>query len=210
MACKSCGAKQTAQPRSFEEGNTMQDLFDSGKYKLVRYEGRDFTTTIGSPTGAIVKDGLKNYGRAKSGDFLLVHIDDIQKTPQTFIILEKGSEAYQLALRKFGLTEAVPVQSVRSVQKEKVVEKSKIEAVVEEEEKEQKTVEKKQTEELLSDTSDAGGKLLSKSEALPLTDFRDAYGFSHHMQVMAKVRSGELKSYKTENDENMIYHYDEE
>ena len=59
------------------------------------------------------------------------------------------------------------------------------------------------------DINDAGGRVLSKAEALPLKEFQDTYGYSHHMQVLSKVKSGELKSFKDEDDKTFIYHYDE-
>jgi len=57
--------------------------------------------------------------------------------------------------------------------------------------------------------NDSGGRVLSKAEALPLKEFQDTYGYSHHMQVLSKVKSGELKSFKDADDKTFIYHYDE-
>lgn len=215
--CKSCGSN-VAPLRSFDvmEGITMQKLYNTGNYKLVRYTGRNFTTTIGSPTGVIVKDGLKNYGRGKTGDILLVHVEDIKKSPAMFTVLKKDTDGYEEGLRKYDITEVEPKST-----KEKAVAKAeaikpetpvKKEVTVEEPEPVEVTKEvvpeqdfKKIDPEEFKDT---GGRLLSKDEALPLKEFQDKYGFNHHIQVFAKIRSGELKSFKDEDDKTFIYHFD--
>ena len=213
--CKSCGSN-AAPLRSFDtmEGMTMQKLYDSGNYKLVRYTGRNFTTTIGSPTGVIVKDGLKNYGRGKTGDILLVHVDDIKKSPTMFSVLKKDTDAYQEGLRKYDITEpeskskvavttkAEAVKPEQPVKKEVIVESEEVE--VHKEVKPEQDFKKIDPEEM----KDTGGRLLSHDEALPLKDFQEKYGFTHHMQVLAKVKSGELKSYKDDDDKTFIYHFD--
>lgn len=202
--CKSCGSN-VAPLRSFDvmEGITMQKLYDSGNYKLVRYNGRTFTTTIGSPTGVIAKDGLKNYGRAQAGDILLVHTDDIKKTPQVFTLLQKGTEPYNVGLKKYELTDSAPKAVSKKTATVAEV-KATVEPTVEVVTIEEKKIEKINEEEL----KDTGGRLLSKDEALPLKEFQEKYGFTHHMQVLAKVKSGELKSYKDNEDKTFIYHYD--
>jgi len=202
--CKSCGSN-VAPLRSFDvmEGITMQKLYDSGNYKLVRYNGRTFTTTIGSPTGVIAKDGLKNYGRAQAGDILLVHTDDIKKTPQVFTLLQKDTEPYNVGLKKYELTDSAPKAVSKKTATVAEV-KATVEPTVEVVTIEEKKIEKINEEEL----KDTGGRLLSKDEALPLKEFQEKYGFTHHMQVLAKVKSGELKSYKDNEDKTFIYHYD--
>jgi len=241
--CKPCGSN-VAPLRSLDnlDANqeiTMQSLFDSGNYKLVRYVGRNFTATVGSPTGAIVQDGLRSYGRGKNGDYLLVHIKDIQAAPTMFTVLSKGTVQYQEALVKYDLKEkTVMAKEITSVASKAAIARAesavevqpnptddkiqvnptKEETVVENivpVAKEDVTIkttevtnpkEKKPTQEELSD---AGGRLLSKADALPLKEFQDTYGYTHHMQVLSKVKSGELKSYKDEDDKTFIYHYDE-
>ena len=241
--CKPCGSN-VAPLRSLDnlDANqeiTMQSLFDSGNYKLVRYVGRNFTATVGSPTGAIVQDGLRSYGRGKNGDYLLVHVKDIQAAPTMFTVLSKGTAQYQEALVKYDLKEktvmakeitsvasraaiaraesAVEVQpnptddkiQVNPTKEETVVENivpvAKEDVTVKTTEVTKPKEEKPTKEEL----SDAGGRLLSKADALPLKEFQETYGYTHHMQVLSKVKSGELKSYKDEDDKTFIYHYDE-
>lgn len=211
MACRSCGSKNNVEPRSFSDGsNAMQDLFNSGNYIPVKFVGHNYTATIGSPTGVIVADGLKSYGRAANGDYILVHKTDVQAAPQKFVLLEKGSEGYNATLLKYGLTE-VEARSVKvaKVEKVKIEEVKVVESVKPEEQAiviDVKEVEKPATKEELED---AGGEVLSREQAIPMVDFRDKYGYSHHMQVQAKIKSGELKSYRDE-DEGItyVYHYD--
>lgn len=207
MACRSCGSKNNVEPRSFSDGsNAMQDLFNSGNYIPVKFVGHNYTATIGSPTGVIVADGLKNYGRAANGDYILVHKTDVQAAPQKFVLLEKGSEGYNATLLKYGLTE-VEARSVKAVKVEKPkVEEVKIVESVKPEVKDVKEVVKPATKEELEDV---GGELLSREQAIPMADFRDKYGYSHHMQVQAKIKSGELKSYRDEEEGiTYVYHYD--
>lgn len=199
----------------------MQTFFDSGKYKLVRYSGHRYTATIGSPTGVIAKDGIYNYGRGSDGDYLLVHVDDISKAPTVFTILAKDSQAYKEAATKFNLNLTAPEVIQKTVAaKAKVAEPVLNVAEVEEEDTEEapvvdeRFVDEPEVEESVSEqrfslpkevNQDEAIKFLTKDNAMKLADFRDEYGFGHHMQVLAKVRSGELFSYK-DDDDTYIYH----
>lgn len=236
--CKSCGSN-VAPLRSLDNLDasqeiTMQSLFDSGDYKLVRYSGRSFTATVGSPTGVIVKDGLRSYGRGKDGDFLLVHVKDIESAPTLFSVLKKDSVQYQEALVKYGLQEKkVMAKEITSVASKAAIQRaedaiqtdepalvdSKVDVNPANEEPkvsnivpvapEDVTVKTTEVTNPKDEINDAGGRVLSKAEALPLKDFQETYGYSHHMQVLSKVKSGELKSFKDDNDKTFIYHYDE-
>lgn len=201
----------------------MQTFFDSGKYKLVRFNGHKYTATIGSPTGVIAKDGIYNYGRGGDGDYLLVHVDDIEKAPTIFTILAKGSAAYREAMQKYRLTETVTpsVQKLEAVKAETKVAQKKEEATLVKEEIEEDEIdderfveEVEEEEEPLAEqrfalpkeqNEEEAIKFLTRDNAMKLADFRDEYGFGHHMQVLAKVRSGELFSYK-DDDDTYIYH----
>ena len=246
--CKKCGSNISALRNLEITGNktTVQNLFDSGNYKLVRYSGRDFTTTIGSPTGVIVKDGLKSYGRGKSGDYLLVHTVDITKSPTTFTLLAKGSTAYGEALVKYGLTEEeTPVNSIAdkaaisdaektvkeaeqasngqndnvapvntpdtiqaSVKKTTIAQEKVADVKPDLNGEDGEPAKNPVNDNVSADRAEVEGQLLSKANALPLTEFRDRYGFSHHMQVLGKIKSGELKSYKNGSGETLVYHFD--
>lgn len=238
--CKSCGSN-SAPLRSLDtlEINrevTMQNLFDSGKYKLVRYVGRQYTATVGSPTGIIIGDNLRNYGRGKDGDYLLVHVKDIEAAPTLFTVLAKNTQQYQDALEKYGLKEkGTMAKEITSVAAKHAIEKAenavtepnltdKKVSAVEVNESNTPTVEKVAPEDVTvnkilnaetvepdKDSVNDGGKLLSKNEAIPLKDFQDRYGFTHQFQVLAKVKSGELKSFKNDDDDGKtyIYHYEE-
>lgn len=248
--CSSCGSN-AAPLRSLDNTSesevTVQNLFDSGKYKLVRFVGRNFTTTIGSPTGVIVNDGLRSYGRGKGGDVLLVHVDDIQAAPTVFTVLAKGTEGYAEGMTKYGLQENETMSKITSVASQAAINKAvesveaaevqevnepnvTAETVDEEQPQEPKVTEEAPTvvETVTADVSGAkvaetvetedvadvkgnteiSSATLSKADALPLKEFQQQYGFTHHMQVLAKVRSGELKSFKDADDNTMIYHFD--
>jgi len=211
MACRSCGSKNNVEPRSFNDGsNTMQDLFNSGNYIPVKFVGHNYTATIGSPTGVIVADGLKSYGRAANGDYILVHKTDVQAAPQKFVLLEKGSEGYNATLLKYGLTE-VETRTIKTVKVEKlkVEEVKEVESVKPEEQAEVSDAKEVKQSVNKEDLEDAGGEVLSREQAIPMADFRDKYGYSHHMQVQAKIKSGELKSYRDEEEGiTYVYHYD--
>lgn len=196
MACKSCGSGFNPPQIVVQNGDSMQNLFDSGNYIPVRYNGGNYTHTIGSPTGVIVKDGLRSYGRGKYGDTFLVHKDDISAQPQTFTILAKDTQEYSDALTKFGVVKSQP-----KVVEKKTSAKKEVEEVIEQSPAEDVTN---------APTGDTGGKLLNKSEALLIGDFAHEYGFSHTLQVVGKIKSGELKSYKNDDGKTMVYHYDED
>lgn len=215
--CKSCGSNGiTMLDLNIKETNTVQSLFDKG-YVLVRYEGRSYATTIGSPTGVIAQDGLKNYGRGQSGDLLLVHPDDVKHSPTIFTVISKSTPAYSEALKKYNLVEKGTKQAeakaekteIKSVKATKVVDapEDKPKATVVPEIVVEKPLPLKEADK--AEMQDTGGKVLSRSEALPLKDFTEQYGFTHHMQVLTKIRSGELKSFKDENDKTLVYHFDE-
>ncbi len=245
--CKSCGSN-VAPLRSLDNLDenqeiTMQSLFESGNYKLVRYSGRNFTATVGSPTGVIVKDGLKSYGRGKDGDYLLVHMKDIEAAPTLFAVLSKSSTQYQEALEKYGLKEkTVMAKEITSVAAKAAIQRaedavteatnadvtsnpepaltdSKVDVNPAKDEVKASNVVSVAPEDVTARTTevtnpkdeinDSGGRVLSKAEALPLKEFQDTYGYRHHMQVLSKVKSGELKSFKDADDKTFIYHYDE-
>ena len=241
--CKPCGSNmaplRSLDNLDYNQEITMQSLFDSGNYKLVRYTGRKFTATVGSPTGVIVQDGLRSYGRGKDGDYLLVHVKDIANAPTLFSVLAKDSTQYQEALVKYGLQEknimakeVISVAARAAIQKaeDSVAEVSegnakpaltdaKVDVNPEKETAQKSNIVAVATEDVTVKTTevtnpkdeinDAGGRVLSKSEALPLKEFQETYGYTHHMQVLSKVKSGELKSFKDEDDKTFVYHYDE-
>lgn len=197
MSCNGCGGAYTPQIE-YREGRTMQDLYNTGNYTIVRYNGHVHTATVGSPTGIIAKDGLRNYGRAKAGDYLLVHVADISHSPTLFTLIDKNTEMYKMALAKFGIEETIKNEKSEPTKKEKVSKaQSSEEAVTEPVEQ------KEQVEPTPVDTNE--GLVLTKENALPLKAFQEKYGFTHHLQVLAKVKSGELYSYK-DDDTTYIYH----
>lgn len=227
MACKSCGTPHNPivdmNKREKLTMEKIQEFYNSGKYKLVRYNGQNYTSNIGSPTGIIAQDSLHNYGRGKNGDFFLVHTADIAAAPTVFTILAEGSEAQRVAASKLGIT----LNEVKSVAKKVTQVEVKEETTTvttqvelagdeefanefEEEPEEEEVVEEVQTTPQPVNDDSAGFKALTREQAIPMADFRDAYGFTHHMQVQAKIKSGELKSYRDE-DEGItyVYHYEE-
>ena len=52
----------------------------------------------------------------------------------------------------------------------------------------------------------AEGRLLSKDEAMSPSEFAKEFGYSHHLQVVAKVKSGELLQYEDDKGQKLVYH----
>ena len=50
---------------------------------------------------------------------------------------------------------------------------------------------------------------MKRSEAMTPKDFAEAYGYTHYLQVVAKVKSGELLSYRDEHDKMFVYHMED-
>lgn len=218
MACSSCQKRQEqiAQQKQMEN-KSLQQLFDTGEFEVVKYV--DFGTStriIGLPTTAAMRYGKQSYGNAKPGTFLLVHKDDIKAAPQKFVVITNQS-VYQSALESLGLQK--PQQFLR----ENVIQAPTNIVVIDEKaalnELLNETFEEEVPEVILVESAPvieqegivlAGNSLyvrLKRSEAMPLAQFRDTYGFTHHIAVMARVRTGELKSFK---DGTITYIYHDE
>lgn len=209
MACRSCG--QTKKQGVMQmQGNTVpnqQEKYESGDWVLVQYKGPNQTHNIGSLTGVITKYDMTVYGRGRNGDFFLVHKDDLNHKDSKFI--------------------AVPANKVKTVEKilklssievkSKVIEpsKAKVEEAIAEIVEEEPTEQEKKVEEAVDEIQDIArqvvseGKILKRSEALSPTEFAEVYGYTHRLQVVAKVRSGELLSYKDANDKMFVYHVED-
>lgn len=206
MACSSCSQNKGNRNTLPLKAVNFQELFDSGEYNFVTLSvPGTHTRIVGSPTGIIRKDGLTNYGRAKHGSILLVHNDDIVKN-KSFQKISLSSPLYQKALDKYRVTGVAQQPKEETVpfaeRKEKILEKfNKTGEDVVETPVEPVT----KTEILDNEVFNA----LRRSDALTLLEFRDTYGFTHHMAVLAKVRTGELKSFK-EGDTTYIYHVEDE
>lgn len=221
MACARCGKKVpkvTMQKTTVEK----QELFDSGRYRVVRYNGANYTHFIGSPTGVIVADNLTSYGRAKDGNYLLVHVDDIKKTPNTFVVVsgdELEKAMAELELKPVVESTATVVANTPVTQSAKVVsdETTAVQPKSTEVDDEiEKAIEKtEEVDEAIKEVEEiarvnlAEGKVLTRSEALSPKDFAEQYGYTHHLQVMAKVRSGELLSYEDETGKKFVYHVED-
>ena len=202
MACRSCGKNKTAnKSTTIIETQSLQSLYDSGNYDVVQYQGRTYTHNIGSPTGVIAQDGLSIYGRGQSGAYLLVHKQDIEKAPNIFVRL--SGEALAKAQKSLNLTNptVAKVSATKSIKEVKEIEaivskQSEIDADIKE-------------VEAIAREKVAEGKVIKRSEALSLKDYAEEFGYTHHLQVLAKVKSGELLSYEDENGKPMVYHVED-
>jgi hypothetical protein len=213
MACSSCGKKAKVSVDATQV-QTKQTLFDTGVFLPVVYTNYGTSTrVVGSPTGVITEFGLTSYGQAKPGDVLLVHKKDVEKTPQIFVLLQKSSNKYKDALKKFGIVENVVALEigkavVAGITQAFVVEEPVVEVITEamlDEVVEPVVV--MPSAAVTPSSDNATMKLLKRSEALAMPDFMEQYGYTHHLAVHAKIRSGELKSYK--NDKvTYVYHYE--
>lgn len=67
---------------------TLKNAKAQENYVVVEYrdpQKRNYVHLITSPTGVVLKDGMRNYGTGKSGRKLRVHVDDVKATPKTFV-----------------------------------------------------------------------------------------------------------------------------
>lgn len=217
MACGSCGRKSEANRVSIATASSAapsryQELYDSGDFEVVRYVGPGYTHTIAPVTRAIVKHGMTTYGYGKSGVYFLAHVDDIKAAPNRFVKVE-GSEL-KTALENLGLE--AKRQKVNHVETNAEIVNTLLGMMraVDEVTEEAKSAEDinenpSQSDKLDEPVKDEGKlPLLRATEALPIAEFTQLYGFTHHLQVLAKVRSDELKSYKDEEGKLYVYHLD--
>lgn len=199
MACARCGKKTPTVATVLPESG-MQKLYDSGEYRVVRYNGPNYVKFIGSPTGVIVKDGLTSYGRGKNGSIILVHKDDINKQPSLFTVLKdeeltKGEKVLGLSHVIESTVKVIPNTAPSTAgiaTRHDLNDETVDEAVAEVEEIARKNV--------------AEGRVLSKDEAMSPSEFAKEFGYSHHLQVVAKVKSGELLQYENEDGQKLVYH----
>jgi hypothetical protein len=201
MACSRCGSKKNGviEPtRQMLSGNTLQDLYNSGEFVVAKYNGPRQIHNVGSPTGIIAQYNMTHYGRGRNGDIFLAHKNDIGGPSKKFIMLEGGAK--EAGEKLLGLT-----SPVKTVLKPKAVEKVIEPEVVESEETDINAA-VAEVEDIARQTI-AEGEILTREKAIQLNEFKERHGFTHVLQVMAKVRSGELLSYKNEEDgKTYIYH----
>jgi len=173
---------------------------------LAKYVGPNQTHNIGSPSGVIVNYNMTIYGRGRNGDVFLVHKDDATHKEKKFMALAGG--AITAAEKMLNLKPAGSSPKVnRVVVPEEFQPKVIIEDVVLSEDPVNEDLEVALAE--LKEVAEVNGTNvvpLSKSEAMLMKDFVTAYGFTHQLQVMAKIRSGELFSYKNEDGKTLVYH----
>lgn len=193
MACSKCGKRIAPAAPTTQAG--VADLLATGNYTFVTYNGKSYTHTIGSPTGAIAKDGMFSYGRGYAGKVILAHNADIAASPALFVPLTGD------ALKEVMAT--VPTKTVKAAPKVKEVKTADI-VIVNDDDDDDVVNDDDDTVNLQTDLEG-----LTKDDALSVTEYTARYGYTHHMQVIAKVRSGELLSYKDEDGKTMIYEVEE-
>ncbi len=224
MACSSCGNKgkgNVNQDRR-QTGENLQALYDTGNFVFAKYIGPSQTHNIGSPTGVIVEYGMGVYGRGKNGDIFLVHKKDADKKFGKFQVIEGGAinvaaKMYGVNITPVNLTPTTPVVAAKTVApvEEAFVPKNIVESEAFEEVVSGASTESdKLTEaldEIIAVASESGtnDSPLKRSEAMLIKDFVPQFGYTHQLQVMAKIRVGELKSYKNDDGKTMVYHVED-
>lgn len=212
MACMSCQKKAAAiaanknviakaESKGLEaEYNVLQTLYDTGEFDFVRYMGPAYTHLVSPRTNSIVKFNLANYGQGRKGDVLLVHNDDIKASPTIFVKLPKNSPIYKKYLRRIDreknlneVEEKAEAKTKKAAKIETVKEDIVIKPIVNETTIEVKEVVKEEVQHL--------NNIVKRSEALTTTAYAEKFGYTHHLQVLALVKSGQLKSYKNEEDD---------
>lgn len=188
----------------------QQDRYNSGEFVLAQYKGPGQMHNIGSVSGILRQYNMTNYGRGRNGDFFLVHVDDMKHMNSPFIAVnEKNVKTVEKILQlqpKSTVKEGQNV-SLDDVLNTQFVELSTPIMKVEEGTKDESEAIAEIQEIARVVTSE--GKVLKRSEALSPKDFADMYGFSHYLQVVAKVKSGELLSYRDGNDKMYVYHVED-
>lgn len=215
MACSSCGNKGKGNVNQDRRqiGENLQELYDTGNFVFAKYIGPSQTHNIGSPTGVIVEYGMGVYGRGKNGDIFLVHKKDTDKKFGKFQVIEGG--AVNVAAKMYGVmltpVNVTPVVAAKTAAP--VVESVEVESVLELAEN---TIEEsaKLTEAVneivaIAQENGTNDSPLKRSEAMLIKDFVPQFGYTHQLQVMAKIRVGELKSYKNDDGKTMVYHVED-
>lgn len=208
MACRSCGQKRSNVVIMNAVEKAPQELYDTGDFLVVKFNGPNSVHYIGSPTGVITKYNLQNYGRGKRGQFLLVHRDDIVAKPSLFVKL--SDDVLTAAENLLGLQQPQTI----TVEPTVVVPEKEQEIVADVDTEAQAIVSEiaataiKEAEEIAR-ANGAEGRIIKRSEAIPLKEFAEEFGFTHHLQVLAKVKSGELLSFKNESDAILVYHIED-
>lgn len=205
MACARCGKKKLVEQSSKIVGTNLQEFYNSGDFVLAKYAGPQQIHNIGSPSGVIAQYDMTIYGRGKFGDIFLVHKDDIKHKNSNFI--ELNGTAITAAEKLLSLQ---PKTNAKTQEKKAVAEVEKtVLGVVKESLSEAETEVANAVKEVeeAARINTAEGEVLTRDTAIPASEFKEQYGFTHVLQVMAKVKSGELLSYKNEEDgKTYVYH----
>ncbi len=217
MSCSSCGKGKGRNGGTVNERTSMntnlQEQYDSGNFVLAKYVGPSQTHNIGSPSGVIAQFGMGIYGRGRNGDIFLVHKDDAAAKYGKFTVLSGGTIG--VAEKMLGLKpkaiEGAEVAVVTTPEAPVVV--AAVEPIVElvENPVEEAALLTEALDELVAvaNTNGTNDSPLKRSEALIMKEFVPRFGFTHQLQVMAKIKSGELKSYKNEEGKTMVYHVED-
>lgn len=187
----------------------QQEKYDSGDWFIAQYRGPGQMHNIGSLSGVLKQFNMTVYGRGRNGDYFLVHKDDLNHKNSLFLAVpENQTKTVEkiLQLQPKSSTKAEKTVSLNILQ-EKLDEL--ITPVVQQTERE---IEVEKAVEEIQDVARlvvSEGKALKRSEAMTPKDFAEAYGYTHYLQVVAKVKSGELLSYRDEHDKMFVYHMED-
>lgn len=212
MACAVCNKNKTPP---FTDGD-YQIMWNTNNFSVVQYNGQNYPRLLGSPTGIITQYGIRDYGRHKNGDYVIIHKDDIEAKPELFIVVQDEDIIAQVLLDYMIEPGYEPIQvnlSFNTVSKEPekiadVLELGDVELSSPElfdDEENDNEVEKNNSSEQKEE--DNGLPRLTRSEAMQLNEFTETYGYNHRLTVMAEVNRNEptLKAFK-KGKKTYIYH----
>jgi hypothetical protein len=221
--CITC-KKSTAKPMKLQISPLSDDaqrFWDTGDFSFAIYRGGAYTHPVGSPTGILLNEyNYRNYAeRAKHGAILLVHNDDIEDRPDLFELVtkENNEDAFWNGVQTFMINTKfamnVPAEPIEAVTE--FVERPKKDTITLGDNNTELTsaiddLEKKEeVNNLIVDAVENDKPVLYPDTAMRISEYAEEYGYTHHLQVSAEVRKGNLKSLKRDG-KTYVYHLDEE
>ncbi len=169
-----------------EEANR---LYHTGDFVLAVYQGPRYPHPVSSPTGALYREyGYSKYSQqSQGGKSLLIMAEDVKARPDLFTVIPEDEEKHAVVCEQFGI-------DVDFVEPEKVVQVPVLDddlTVVTPE---------VDTQETLPDVQDEEASVfptLTQETAITLKEFTTQHpDYSHHLQVLAQVKQGNLQSEK--------------
>lgn len=201
MGCITCGGGRGRDGAPISNTALLDDanrLYHTGDFVLVEYKGPAYPHPVASPTGELYRQyGYAKYStHSQGGKALLILTDDVEARPDLYEAIPVGSERHAIVSEQFGI-------DLEHVEPEQIVAvpllNDDLTVATEVGEEESKPVEDEVEEVDLFPR-------LTQETAITLKEFVNQHpDFSHHLQVLAQVKQGNLESEKRE-DVIYIWH----